>query len=96
MKHLIQGCNNEAWDQPFDHHGRPKNDARNRSATLSATTRPRAAALHQNMIENGKLTRPGQTNSSEKQNSKSTTQLVLFVALLFCFLLILVCHHAMR
>ena len=84
MKHLIQGCNNEAWVGV-----KPSNDARNHSATLSTTTRPHAAVLHQNMIENGKLTRPGQTNSSEKQNSKGTTQLV---PLLFCFSLILVCH----
>ena len=42
-----------------------------------------AAVLHQNMIENRKLMRPGQTNSSEKQNSSGATR--TFVILLFAY-----------
>ena len=58
---------------------RCKNDALTQHA---AEPLGHAAVLHQNMIEIGKLTRPGQTNLSEKQNSKGTTRslaVLLFV-----------------
>ena len=65
MKHLIEGSNNDAW-------------VRVEPSTLPSWPSKKqlsepfghGAVLHQYMIENGKLTRPGKTNSSKKQNSK--------------------------
>ena len=61
MKHLIQGRNNEdrMGVEPSTLRSWPSQ--KRRSKPLG-----HAAVLHQNMIEDGKQTRPGQTNSSEK------------------------------
>ena len=69
MKHLIQGRNNEAWVGVEPSTLRSWPSQKRHSGPLG-----HAAVLRQNTIENGKLTRPGQTNSKEKQNSKSTAR----------------------
>ena len=79
MKHLIQGRNNKAWVGVEPSTLRSWPSYKRRSKPLG-----NAAVLHQNMIKNGKLTRPGQTNSSGKQNNKGTTRTL--AVLLFAYI----------
>ena len=74
------------------HHGRCENDAPNHSATLPTiiwprcrTTRPRCRHSSEHNRK-WKATRSGQTNSSEKQNSRGTTRTL--AVLLFAYIIL--------